>query len=82
MQSLVSVCSSERMDHLHEPIGTRPGPVSSLKTQDGPAFRSEWAPFRGPRDRNLDAGPSRDLNFELLSWFEPHFLEESKNIKV
>ena len=31
---------------------------------------SEWLPPLGRLgDRNFDAGPSRDLNFDLLSWF-------------
>ena len=49
------------------------GPFSSLKTRNGPPLgpplRSEWALLGGPRDQNFDAGPSRDLNFDLLSWF-------------
>ena len=34
-------------------------------------FRSEWAPLGGLGVRNFDAGPSQDLNFDPLSWFEP-----------
>ena len=41
-------------------------------------FRAEWAPLEGPEDRKFDAGPSRDLNSDSLSWFEPPFGESKK----
>ena len=56
------------------------GPFSSLKTRDGPRFGpfflSEWASWR---DRNFDAGPARDFNFDSFSWFEPFLGESIKN---
>ena len=45
------------------------------------SFRSGWAPLGGPGDRNFDAGPSRDPNFDPLSWLEPLSFGP-KNIKV
>ena len=35
----------------------------------------------GREDRNFDAGLARDLNFDLLSWFEPSFLGGQKTSK-
>ena len=33
-------------------------------------------------NRNFDAGPSRDLNFDPLSWFEPPFWKVKKHQTV
>ena len=62
------------------------GPFSSLKAQNGPRFGSIFGrngpTLGGPGDRNFDAGPSRDLNFDPLSWFEPAFWEERRVKKI
>ena len=42
-------------------------------------FRTKWTPLEGPGDRNFDAGPSRDLNFDALSWLEPCFFGGQKD---
>ena len=56
---------------LHTGLPAGAGHLSPLKDPFWLRFRSEWAPLGGPGDRNFDAGPSRDLTFDPLSWFEP-----------
>ena len=52
------------------------GPFRLSNTRKGPPC---WPPLRsesvgGPGARNFDAGPSRDLNFDPISWFDPPLL--------
>ena len=43
-------------------------------------FSIGMGPFgRCPGDRNFDAGPWRDINFDPLSWLEPPFCEVKKH---
>ena len=51
--------------------------LATLYGPDGPFL------LAAPGDRNFDASPSRDLNFDPLSWFEPPFFGRvNKDIKV